>query len=36
MPDIFADVMGNYCYVIRSKDLEELKAAAEFIISRRN
>ncbi len=36
MPDIFADVMGNYCYVIRSTDLKELKEAAAYITSRNN
>lgn len=34
MPDIFADVMGNYCYVIRSTDLDELKEAAAYITER--
>lgn len=34
MPDIFAGVMGNYCYIIRSKDFKELMDAAEYITCR--
>ncbi|HQB32481.1 MAG TPA: carbamoylphosphate synthase large subunit [Erysipelotrichaceae bacterium] len=34
MPDIFAGVMGNYCYIIRSKDFNELMEAAEYITAR--
>ncbi|MGI6608459.1 MAG: ATP-grasp domain-containing protein [Erysipelotrichaceae bacterium] len=36
MPEIFSDVMGDYCYIIRSKDLDELKTAAEYITCRNN
>ena len=36
MPDIFAGVMGNYCYIIRSKDFKELMDAAEYITCRSN
>ncbi len=34
MADIFSDVMGNYSYIVRSKDLEELKQAVAYITAR--
>jgi hypothetical protein len=36
MPDIFSAVMGNYSYVIRSRDFDELMDAARFITARIN
>lgn len=36
MPDIFSAVMGNYSYVIRSRDFDELMEAAQFITARVN
>lgn len=36
MPDIFSAVMGNYSYVIRSRDFDELMEAAQFITARNN
>lgn len=34
MPDIFSAVMGNYSYVIRSRDFDELMEAAHYITAR--
>lgn len=34
MPDIFSAVMGNYSYVIRSYDFDELMEAAKYISAR--
>jgi phosphoribosylaminoimidazole carboxylase (NCAIR synthetase) len=31
MPLVFSQAMGDYCYLIRSPDLDEIAAAAEFI-----
>jgi len=36
MPVIFSAVMGNYSYVIRSRDFDELMEAAHFITARVN
>ncbi len=36
MPDIFSAVMGNYSYVIRSRDFDELMEAAHYITARVN
>lgn len=34
MADIFAPVMGNYSYILRSKDFKELQEAGDFIKNR--
>ena len=34
MPDIFSAVMGNYSYIIRSYDFDELMEAAKYITFR--
>jgi hypothetical protein len=34
MPDIFSAVMGNYSYVIRSYDFDELMEVAKYITAR--
>ena len=36
MPDIFSVVMGNYSYIIRSDDFDELMEAAKYIACRDN
>ncbi len=36
MPDIFSAVMGNYSYIIRSQDYDELMEAARYITAREN
>lgn len=35
LPDIFAQAMGNYGYLVRSPDLDEIKEIADFILTKK-